>query len=169
MTNLKYRKQYIGKSEWTDITYEDALYTLLGAWRDCDMTRDMLSIVNRIRCMYATIEVYEDDNGITKVLMAGLCNLVPMDVEYDDNGNRKQQDDEENTVTVSDLTREDYIGVIEKMHTIWHDYYVQKKKNPSDKSVAFIEEHAWNTMWALFNEYQEQYGATADAQYIFAE
>ena len=67
-----------------EITYEEALDIVLGTYADTDMTRDMLTIPNRINCLFSTIEV--KDGNI--VLMAGLENMLPMDVEYDDHGKR---------------------------------------------------------------------------------
>ena len=72
-----------------EITKDEALHILLGTFKDCDMTRDLLTRVNRIECMYSTVEVEKvDENGRHMVLMAGLANELPRDVEYDDNGNR---------------------------------------------------------------------------------
>lgn len=72
-----------------EITKNEALRILLGTFKDCDMTHDLLTVVNRIECMYSTVEVEKvDENGRHMVLMAGLANELPRDVEYDDNGNR---------------------------------------------------------------------------------
>lgn len=68
----------------TEISYEKALDICLGTWRDNDMTRDMLSIPNRIGCQYGYITSQSEDG---MVLMAGLWNIVPMRIEYDKNGN----------------------------------------------------------------------------------
>lgn len=67
------------------LSYEEALHILLGTYRDNDMTRDMLTIGNCIQCRFSTVRVLTDD-GMTA--MAGLFNLLPDDVEYDDKGNR---------------------------------------------------------------------------------
>lgn len=86
---LVFRKKYHGENEWKDITYEEAYDTLLTTFKDSDMTRDMLTIVNRIECRFSTVEVRDvREGGSVKTLIAGLHNLFPMDVEYDDNCNR---------------------------------------------------------------------------------
>ena len=86
---LVFRKKYHGKNEWKDITYEEAYDTLLTTFKDSDMTRDMLTIVNRIECRFSTVEVRDvREDGSVKTLIAGLHNLFPMDAEYDDNCNR---------------------------------------------------------------------------------
>lgn len=86
---LKYFKKMHDESERKEITYEEALHTMLGTWNDNDMTRDMLSIPNTIQCMFSRIDVEDwTDSGDHIVLMAGLYNLLPSGIEYDDNGNR---------------------------------------------------------------------------------
>ena len=47
---LKYFKRYHTGGKADEITYEQALNTLLNDYRDNDMTRDMLTIPNNIRC-----------------------------------------------------------------------------------------------------------------------
>lgn len=84
---LRYYKTMHGEKQKEEISYEKALNILLGSFRDNDMTRDMLTIANRIQCMYSTIEVVEVDGNREFVLMAGLYNQLPMDIKYDDNGN----------------------------------------------------------------------------------
>lgn len=80
---LAFRKQYRGEDSWHDITRDEAYETLLTTWKDSDMTRDMLTIVNRIECRFSTVEVRDiGENGAVKVAMPGLCNLLPMGVEY---------------------------------------------------------------------------------------
>lgn len=86
---LKYYKTFYDEKERTEVTYDEALNVLLGTWRDNDMTRDMLTTPNRIYCMCSVIDVEEiTDDGMTMGLMAGLCNMLPMDTEYDNEGNR---------------------------------------------------------------------------------
>lgn len=82
---MEYYKRYydnyaIGKK----ITREEALETLLSTYRDCDMTRDMLTVPNRIKTPYC--DIYVIGNGLT--VMAGLYNVVPDGVKYDKDGNR---------------------------------------------------------------------------------
>ena len=89
---LRYYKQYHGEDDIKEITYEEALNTLLTTWKDNDMTRDMLTIPNRIWCRYSyiTIEDYKNETDRT-VLMAGMENILPMGIDYDNNGNHIQQ------------------------------------------------------------------------------
>ena len=54
---LKYRKQYKGELDWFDVSYDDALRTLLGTYLDNDLTREMLTVVGEIPCMFSVIEV----------------------------------------------------------------------------------------------------------------
>ena len=83
-----FRVDYV-TGEKKEISYEKALDIMLGTWKDTEMTRDMLSIVNRIECRFSHIEVEEPTKyGQNKVLMAGLVNMIPMGAEYDDKGNR---------------------------------------------------------------------------------
>ncbi len=91
MNNLRYFKKYIDSDEKKEITYEEALKTLLTTYRDTDITHDMLTIVNRINCRYSTVTVElidEDDPFNHMVLMAGMYNMTPNGYEYDDDGNR---------------------------------------------------------------------------------
>lgn len=70
---MRYCKMpYGGKSE--EITYEEALKTVLESWNDCEMTRSMLTIGNNIQCKECLVMVTED-NGMC--MMAGLYNVVP--------------------------------------------------------------------------------------------
>ena len=87
---MKYFKQTKGvNTTKVEISHDEALNVLLGSFRDNDMTRDMLTIPNRIECRYSTVYVEQPtEYGINIVLMAGLCNDIPDGVEYDDNGNR---------------------------------------------------------------------------------
>lgn len=69
------------------ITYDKALDIMLGTWKDNDMTRDMLQMPNNIQCMFSDIFVEEMTKDGTMVLMAGMWNMLPMDTEYDKEGN----------------------------------------------------------------------------------
>lgn len=82
---LKYFRNVDGNRQ--EISYDEALNILLGTWKDNDMTRDMLTIPNRIQCMFSYVDV-EDHKGGNEimVLMAGCYNILPPDVTYDDNG-----------------------------------------------------------------------------------
>ena len=85
-----YKKKFHNSDEWVEITYDEALDTMLGSWKDNDMTRDMLTIPNYIYCQDSIIDVREKPkkDGTQLVLMAGLYNMLPMDTEYDEHGNR---------------------------------------------------------------------------------
>ena len=85
---LKYFKKYPSESERHEINYDEALKTLLGTFRDNDMTKDMLTIPNNIKCHFSDVYVEDHSGKIKLVLMAGLWNDLPMDAEYDDDGNR---------------------------------------------------------------------------------
>lgn len=82
---MKYYVKYVDEPERREITYDKALDIALGSYRDNDMTRDMLNRPNRIMCRFSEITVISDD-GMT--ILAGLYNQLPMDVEYDEDGNR---------------------------------------------------------------------------------
>ena len=86
--SLRYFKRYHGKEERKEITYDEALDTLLTTYRDNEMTRDMLSIPNNIQCRFSTVYVEDHSGKMPMVLMSGLFNMLPDDVEYDDSGNR---------------------------------------------------------------------------------
>lgn len=79
---LKYYKRYKGQSEEQEISYDEALKTMLGTWRDSDLTRDMLTIQNYIECMCSYIRV-DDPNSKLKP-MPGRFNIAPMGIEYDE-------------------------------------------------------------------------------------
>lgn len=85
---LKYFKRYHDREERTEISYDEALSTLLTTYRDNDMTRDMLTVPNNISCRFSNIYVEDHSSKITMVLMSGLWNDLPMDADYDDDGNR---------------------------------------------------------------------------------
>ena len=79
---LKYYKRMKDEDKEQEITYDEALRTMLGTWRDSDLTRDMLTIQNYIECQYSWIRV--DDPSTTMKPMPGLWNLIPDDVQYDE-------------------------------------------------------------------------------------
>lgn len=86
---MKYYKRTNGVNTLkVEITHEEALRTLLSTYRDNDMTRDMLTIPNNILCRYSTVYVEDDSSGMTMVLMSGLFNQLPMNTDYDEDGNR---------------------------------------------------------------------------------
>lgn len=78
-----------GSTEEKEVSYETAYYTLLGTWKDTDITRDMLTIQNYIECDYSYIRVDDPDSELKP--MPGLRNLTPEGVVYDDAGKRVEQ------------------------------------------------------------------------------
>ena len=79
---MRYYKRMKDETEEFEITYDEALRTLLGTWRDSDLTRDMLTIQNNIVCMYSFIRVDDPDSKLKP--MPGLWNIAPDGVEYDE-------------------------------------------------------------------------------------
>jgi len=79
---LKYYKRMKDSKEEHEITYDEALQTLLGSWLDTDMTGDMLTIQNYIICSYSCIRVVDPDDPLVPI--PGLFNLTPDDAEYDE-------------------------------------------------------------------------------------
>lgn len=85
MSKFEYFKQFKGKSERTEITYDQALDVVLGSWNDTDLVRDMLLTPNRIDCRFSVITVEEvSDDGNRRVLMAGCSNMINPDYEYNE-------------------------------------------------------------------------------------
>lgn len=85
---MKYYKQIKPDGERTEVPYEEALKSVLSTFRDNDMSRDMLTIPNNINCRYAWVYVVDDSHSPGMVMIAGLWNVLPDGVEYDENGNR---------------------------------------------------------------------------------
>lgn len=86
---LAFRKQYRGEDTWKYVSRDEAYNTLLTTWKDSDMTRDMLTLVNRIECRRSTVEVVDiGEDGIVKTVAPGLFNLLPFDAEYGIDCNR---------------------------------------------------------------------------------
>lgn len=89
---LKYYRKGKESGQKEEITYQKALDIVLSSYRDNDMSRDMLTLPNRIMCRYSEVIVEDDQgNGNIRVLMAGLCNMLPDDVEYNDDGMRLER------------------------------------------------------------------------------
>lgn len=83
-----FRYDYV-TGERKEIGYARALEILLSTFRDNDMTRDMLTIPNRIECRFSRVDVEEPTNyGRNMVAAPGSINLLPSDTQYDDNGKR---------------------------------------------------------------------------------
>lgn len=62
---LKYLKRYKEPSklfgnDWKEVTYDEALNTLLGTYRDNNITRELLTQENVIPCMLSEIMVVEE-------------------------------------------------------------------------------------------------------------
>ena len=74
---MKFVKQFNDKHESFEVTYEEALNTLLSTYKDNEITRSMLTIGNYIPCRCSSIRVYDED-GLTAA--PGLQNLVPDEV-----------------------------------------------------------------------------------------
>lgn len=91
-SRLTYYRVDKGNGQRKRITHEQALVKVLGTYRDNDMTRDMLKVVNRIELPYCYIEVVGEwiiaGEARPRVLMAGLSNMLPDGAEYDEDGNR---------------------------------------------------------------------------------
>ena len=91
MKELRFYKQFHGELARPEISYEEALGTLLTTYKDNDMTRDLLTVPNNIQCRFSTIYVEEYDtehpNYPPVVYMAGCFNNLP-DHRYDDDGRR---------------------------------------------------------------------------------
>lgn len=89
MKNLRFYRREYGSGKDEEVTYEQALHIVLGTYRDCDMTMDMLTRGNYIPCQFSEIVVTEvQENGMEMYLMPGFECFVPEGAEYDDNGNR---------------------------------------------------------------------------------
>lgn len=58
---MKYYKQYLGDDKPTEVTYSEALRTLLTTYQDNDMTRDMLIEEGAVRCMFSFIIVKREE------------------------------------------------------------------------------------------------------------
>lgn len=89
---LRYYKRFYDRDDAVEIGYDEALDTLLTTYKDNDMTRDMLKIVNRIQCRFSEITIENDcGDGNAVVLMAGMYNMLPLGEAYDDDGNRLER------------------------------------------------------------------------------
>lgn len=82
---MKWFATYKGTGETVEISKEKALDIVLGSYKDNDMTRDWLTIVNRIPCRFST--VWSKREG-EEPLKEGVYCEIPEEAEYDDNFNR---------------------------------------------------------------------------------
>lgn len=88
---LKYWKSTVGSVVWVNIPYEEALMLVLCDFKDCDRTRDMLTIPNFIYGELVTIKVADIDApliSLEKRKPEIWRNRVPDGVKYDENGMR---------------------------------------------------------------------------------
>ena len=83
---MKYTRRYYDKDEWEDVTYDDALFSLVGTLGASPAAVSMLKVGNHIPCRFAEIRVY-DDNGWTAP--EGKSFLFP--AEYDILGRQPQE------------------------------------------------------------------------------
>lgn len=72
--DMKYTKRMKPDGRVCEVSYEEALHSVLGTYNDTEEVRSMLTIGNFIPCAYADIRVY-DDNGLTAA--PGLMCLIP--------------------------------------------------------------------------------------------
>lgn len=86
---LKYYRTAKGSDLNEEITYEKALDIVLGSYRNNDMSRDMLTLPNRIPCQFSDVIVEDHkENGMVMVLKVGMYGALPDGIDYDDAGNR---------------------------------------------------------------------------------
>ena len=71
---MVYRKKFKSVPEWEEVSYEEALRTVLGTYKDNDEVRSMLTIGNYIHCMYSDIQVFDDNGNTAK---SGQYCLIP--------------------------------------------------------------------------------------------
>lgn len=74
---MVYKKRFYDSENWEEVTYEEALKTVLGTYKDNEEVRSMLTIGNHIPCMCSEIRVYEVRDGLLMTSMAGLQCLIP--------------------------------------------------------------------------------------------
>lgn len=75
--NMVYKKRFYDSEKWEDVTYEEALNTVLSTFMDNEEVRSMLTIGNYIPCRFSEIRVYEVHDGKLRTSMAGLQCLIP--------------------------------------------------------------------------------------------
>ena len=57
---MKYLKRFKDKDEWKEVSYEQALHSVLGSYKDNDEVRGLLQSEGEIPCMFAIIKVVSD-------------------------------------------------------------------------------------------------------------
>ena len=77
MAKLIYEKRWRGQKDWKEVSYDEALNTLLGSYKDNEITREMLTIPNFIPCGFSEIAVSEETEYGRMVSMPGLACLLP--------------------------------------------------------------------------------------------
>ena len=88
---LVYERKWYENGTWHSevISKDRALDIALGTYRDNDMTRDMLLIPNRIKCIYSIIIVsLSDGNGNMITADPKGYNIINPNHYYDESGNR---------------------------------------------------------------------------------
>ena len=88
MSKLRYFMRWKEDGQETEVSKEEALEALLTIYKDTDVTRDMLTLPNRIQGVYWDMVVKRECDGTFMVLIPGLWNQTPVGVRYDDNGMR---------------------------------------------------------------------------------
>ena len=63
MNKMTYMKRYKGSDDWQEVSYEEALNTVLGSYKDNAEVRNMLTTGNYIPCKFSEIRVYEDQES----------------------------------------------------------------------------------------------------------
>ena len=57
---MKYLKRFKDKDEWEAVSYERALHSVLGSYKDNAEVRNLLKTEGEIPCMFAIIKVVSD-------------------------------------------------------------------------------------------------------------
>ena len=54
---MKYFKQYKTEGNIVEVTYDEALQTMIGSYKDNDITREMLQKAGKYNCLFSIITV----------------------------------------------------------------------------------------------------------------
>jgi len=74
---MRYMKRFKTEEDWVEVKREEALWTILGSYKDNLEVRSMLSIPNCIPCVFSEIRVF-DDAGRTSA--EGEVCLIPEEI-----------------------------------------------------------------------------------------
>jgi len=74
---MRYMKRLKTEEDWVEVKREEALWTILGSYKDNLEVRSMLSIPNCIPCVFSEIRVF-DDAGRTSA--EGEVCLIPEEI-----------------------------------------------------------------------------------------